>query len=319
MIRALAAAAGSLALLAATPARAGDDPRTLLDAGAQAIENVDFEAARGDVDRALASGRLTPGQLVRAHRLAGEIAAALDDSEGARAHFLRWILLDHGAALPAGMSPKITEPFAAARGEAAGLGGFAVSVRLERSPGRVRVTVERRDPLTMIAKLSAQLRGGAVITVSENGAAFAVADTAAADVDVVALDEQGNQLVVATASSPAAVVASRRRFPTLVRWPTWTVVAVVAAGTGGLLGWRVRVAEDDLRALNADSSQHSFDEARAIQDRGRRDALLANLSYGVAGAAAVAAVLTYLLEPRGVELRPTAGVDGAGATATVRF
>ena len=81
LARAAAALAAALLLFASTStARAEDDPQALLDEAAQAIDDVDFEAARGHAARALATGRLTPGQLARAHRLAGETAA--DGSDG---------------------------------------------------------------------------------------------------------------------------------------------------------------------------------------------------------------------------------------------
>jgi hypothetical protein len=95
-------------------------------------------------------------------------------------------------------------------------------------------------------------------------------------------------------------------------------VAVAAGGVGGYFAWQLGKTEDDLAALNATSGQHSFDEALDLTERGDRQALIANIGFGVAGVAAVAAVLTLVLEPTGtVEVAPTAG--GATATAIVRF
>ncbi len=325
-MKAVAAALAAAALLATpVPALAGgDDARALLDAAAAAIEEVDYQEARQRVDRALTTGRLTPGQLVRAHRLMGEITAALDQPDAAREHFLRWILLDTGADLPSGMSPKITEPFAAARREAARLGGFELTVRLRRTPGAVEVTADARDPRRWIRAMRARLAGGDEVTLRDGSGELEVDDAEAVEVEVVAVDERGNQLAIASASAGPreagkAPPPRRRGLPAALRWPTWAGLAVVAAGSGAYFGWRVGQAEDDLRALNADSMQHSFDDARAIQDRGRRDALIANISIGVAAAAALAAVLTYTLEPRGVEVRPEAGSDRVGAIASVRF
>ena len=55
---------------------------------------------------------------------------------------------------------------------------------------------------------------------------------------------------------------------------------------------------------------------------GLQAALYANIAFGVAGAAAVVAVLTFVLEPDdepAVEVAPTASADGAGISARFRF
>ena len=103
-----------------------------------------------------------------------------------------------------------------------------------------------------------------------------------------------------------------------MRWPTWAGVALVGAGVGGYFAWQVGQTEDELAALNAASDQHSFDEALALRDRGQRQALYANVGFGVAGAAALAAVLTLVLEPdAAVEVNPAP--SGATVGTSVRF
>jgi hypothetical protein len=112
---------------------------------------------------------------------------------------------------------------------------------------------------------------------------------------------------------------TRGGWPTIVRWPVWTGVAVVAAGAGGFFAYQVGQTEDELAALNAMSDMHSFDEAESVRERGERQALFANIGFGVAGAAAVAAVLTFVLEPDRVEIQPAPTSGGATIGASIRF
>jgi hypothetical protein len=292
-----AVARAAAVLLLFRAGAAGADGKASLDAAAQAIDSVDFEAARKHAEAAIAGGDLSAGQLVRAYRLLGEINGALDQEDAARDAFLRWILLDDAAALPSGMSPKITVPFTAAKKEAADLGRFEVAPQLRRRPGLVVVDVTRSDPLHLIAKLEVNGREG-------DHAEIPAEDGEAVRVEVVAFDARGNQLAKVEATAEARAVAEpepprpgrKHKVPRLLRWPTWAGVAVVAGGAGGFFAWRVGQAQDDLDALNASSSAHSFDEATAIQDRGERDALIANVAIATAGVAVAAALITYLVD-----------------------
>ncbi len=290
-----------------------------------AVEEIDYEAARALVGQALDGGGLAVSDLGRAYRLAGEIAAALDVPDEARDHFLRWILIDPAARLPAGSSPKIARPFAAAQAEAARLGAMSVVARATRRGAVIVVELTTTDPLGMITAV--RVRGaGSEARATGTRVELEVAETGPVELRVSALDARGNELasrrvttsdagVAVTTDAPATTRA--RRWPTPVRWPTWTVLGALSAAAGGYFAWRVGQAEDELAALNAASEAHTFDEARAIQQRGDRDATIASAALGVAAAAATVAVLTFVLEPDGHEV--AVAPAGLGVTASLRF
>jgi hypothetical protein len=320
----IAAIAGALALAiagAAPAARAGDDATGLLDRARHAIDQVDYEGARKLADQALDQGGLAAADLARAHRLAGEIAAALGDDAGARDHFVRWILLAPDAALPAGASPKLTGPFAAARAEAGRLGAMRLDLTATRAGNQVTIALGGDDPLHLAGRLRVDAGGGPPaegpppeVEVDAGPGAF----TATVEV----LDDRGDVLARRTVSAVAAVTpagAAHHRVPAAVRWPTWTAIAAASLGTGAYFAWRVGKDKQDLDALNAASPMHSFDEARAIDDRGRRDALITNIALGVAAVAAVGAVVTFVVDRRTVEVEPLAAPGAAGASASVHF
>jgi hypothetical protein len=157
---------------------------------------------------------------------------------------------------------------------------------------------------------------------------------AAAAVAVEVTDARGNELarrsvagsargrgadVTGAAPRDSAPRSRSKRWPVFVRWTTWTGVALLAGGAGGYFAMEVGKDEDALAALNAASEEHSFDEAEALRERGRTHALYANLGFGVAGAAALAAVLTFVIEPRGYEIVPAPTAGGATVSASVRF
>jgi len=77
-------------------------------------------------------------------------------------------------------------------------------------------------------------------------------------------------------------------------------IGVVAAGVGGGLGYMAQQAQDKVEF----QWDHSRDQA------GKTNALAANVLFGLAGAAAVAALVLFILEPgadtAGVEISPTA-------------
>jgi hypothetical protein len=302
-----------------TAAADGKKARDYLAQAQAAVESVDFPAARKLVAQAFETGGMAPGELARAHRFAGEIAAAVGDDESARDHFVRWILLDQQASLAPGVSPKISAAFDDARRDAAGLGALTVSARIERAAGKAVVLAEARDPVDMIVQLRVRTADGAEVVERSMRAVLPADDTRSFAATVSVLDKDGNEIWTDKIHTGPLLVGVDRRFPGWARWPTWTVLAGVAAGTGLYFGYRVGQAEDDLEALNADSAMHTYDEVKEVEDRGKRDALIANLTFGVAGAAAAAAVLTYVLEPKGVELVPAAAPDGASITARVRF
>ena len=309
-----------VALQISTAAAQSETRASELLAQAQvAADGVDFQAARKLVKQAFAAGGMDPGELARAHRFAGEIDAAVGDEDAAREHFVRWLLLDPQAALAPGVSPKITAAFDGARREAAGLGRLAVSARLERTEGKATVIFEARDPADMITQFRVRAGGGREAVERDPRLEVAVADTESVAVSVAALDGDGNEVWKDDLRGGPRLLQVDGRFPVWARWPTWTAVAGLAAGGGIYFGLQVGKAEDDLRELNENSSMHTFDEAKDIEDRGRRNALYANLSFGVAGAAAIGAVLTFVLEPRGVELVPAPTAGGATIDARLRF
>src|SRR5699024_8182710 len=89
----------------------------------------------------------------------------------------------------------------------------------------------------------------------------------------------------------------------------------VLAGATGYFAYAAHADADELRGLIADSAQHDYGEARAVEDRARRNVLLTNVGLGVTAAVALAAGVLYLTTPRDrVETRVAAvPLDGGGA------
>jgi hypothetical protein len=328
----------ALLLAAASPASA-DDSSALLDQAQQAIDDIDYDAAKKLATEAIESGKLEGKALHRAYRLAGESAAALGDAKLAKEHFLRWIVLDPKAELPAGSSPKIGQPFSEARAQADTLGRFSVDVAVKRGKDEVEIKLSAHDPLSMISGMRLQLGDASVVFVFGTRAVLPAADAASVEVAIAVVDARGNELSrrTVTGSESATDVGdgggdtgtgdatvtppptTRGGWPTIVRWPVWTGLAVVAAGAGGFFAYQVGQTEDELAALNAASDMHSFDEAESVRERGERQALFTNISFGAAGVFALAAVLAFTLEPDRVEIQPAPTSGGAAVSATIRF
>lgn len=304
-------AAMLLAALAwAAPAPAAAESPELARARALKGELRYHEAAEAAA-AALAAGRADPAELAAIHRLAGEIAAGLEDTAAAEDHFAALLALEPGVTLPPGASPKLEAPFEAARQRLAGR-AFAARHRVE---GRA-VAIEIDDPLAMARSARLEIDGGAAVEVG-GPPPYRIEVPGGGEARAVAaiLDARGNRLavlgsasvpiVIATASGaagPEQVVATSSDSPPL--WARGTSWAIAGAGLAAIAGGFAILAADAQSDLDALSDQArgdpfavDFEEARGVERRGRRYALAANIGFAAAGAAGIAAIALWLWGP----------------------
>src|SRR5688572_17902368 len=141
-------------VIACPPARADD--KAIADARA-ALDKSDYLGARDALTRALAAGDNARDALVEIHRMTGIVAGALGETAAATEAFERMLSLAPKAELPAGTSPKIAKPFAAARASAKKAGPLEVKASTSAAPPTVTVTIAR-DPQHMVERVRAVAR-----------------------------------------------------------------------------------------------------------------------------------------------------------------
>ncbi|MBA3501757.1 MAG: hypothetical protein H0T65_15435, partial [Deltaproteobacteria bacterium] len=127
-------------------------------------------------------------------------------------------------------------------------------------------------------------------------------------VEVRALDAHGNTLWTGSppveAIEPKPIVTTRDDRGLFQRWTTWAALTGVALAAGGVSAWRFNAAQDEFDDKRM-AGMTDFTDLRAIEDRGKRWALAANISFGVAAALGITTVTTLVV------FRPTASSDGA--------
>jgi hypothetical protein len=314
--------------LAAAPALAQENAK--LAQARRELDALQYDKARDSLAAALAAGDSGPAQVQEIHRLAGEVAAALGDAKGATEHFKRLLALDPNAQPKAGASPKITQPFDAARAWFKGKAPLRVSLVVDPGGAEPTIAIQvESDPLKMVRAARAVLRAadGRESTLEAGGVApyaLVVPGGGRFEGKAAVVDEHGNRLVeMDVVVEPVATPVTKRGGgggrPLYARWWLWAGVMGAAGATGVIFGLRVLDAQDELDALNADSMNHQFSEAQEIEDRGRRDALIANISFGVAGVAAVAAgyCLFSTLREGGGERRVDVAATPGGALISI--
>jgi hypothetical protein len=159
------------------------------------------------------------------------------------------------------------------------------------------------------------------------------------DARVAALDSNGNHLVeLGSKEVPVVVIGPARATPMpapvpvphttqvtvhagerpiYLRWWPYAAGTVAFAAAASYFAYRTHSDADDLRDIEAHSPMHTFNDAKSVEDRGHRDALITNIGFGIAGALAVTTGVMYLLMPRDhVETRVTA-VPLTGGAAIV--
>jgi len=314
-----------------------DDP---LAVARKAVAESDYVAARPALTTALEAGGRSPEDVVEIYRLGGIVEAALGDAKAATEAFTRLIALSPRAALPDGTSPKIRRPFDAAVRYIAGHGGLEVKTETASQPPTITLVVVS-DPLNMVAAARAVfiVDGGPERTTDVEASErtdVVLPPGRRIDARIAALDAHGNRLVeIGTREVPIVIVGDApapiappppppRKPPVVVRaappplyrrWWPYAAASVAFAGATGYFAWSMRSETDELDRIIANSVPHRFGDARAVEDRARRDALLTNIGLGVTGAFALAAGAMYLWTPREhVETRVTAvPVRGGGA------
>jgi hypothetical protein len=290
-------------LCVAAPAQA-QDAASLIARARSEIDGLRYDVAQATLNQALEAGGADRDQLITLYRLGGEVAGALDQAKAAEAAFTRALVLDPSLQLDAGVSPKISEPFARAKQVARRHG--ALAARDSRSGDQLVVEVTS-DALKMVARARAYLQpetGVAETRILDGTRRWQVQLPAGVrSWSLSLLDARGNQLLVLRGTvEPAAVPvqpppvdrpAAAGGPAWYARWFTWAGVAVGFAVAGTATGLWANSIEQDLAALNMNSSSHDFTEARALERKGRRVALTSNLCFGAAGAAAVVAGVLF--------------------------
>lgn len=280
-----------------------------LASGRASADNPDFARARtlaGElrydeaavaVDAAIKRGGAAPKELAAMYKLAGILAGGLHQPELAARHFARALAIDPSVTLPLGASPKLTRPFAAAKSR---LAGRRLSLTAAVSGRRASLTAA--DPVSLIARVRIERRAGAVVA-RLAGPPFQ--HTAAGDgpesLIAVAVDASGNRLAeVSFEIAGAATGPTDGDSRSLWRGPLpWLAGAAVAGAAGITFGLLARSAQSDVDDLSErardDPFSVPFEDVEDARRRGERRALIANVSFAVAGAAAIAGGVIWLL------------------------
>lgn len=247
---------------------------------AQLEQRLEYEQALVLADRTIAEGIATRDQLADLHLIAGRLAAGLDHPDVAQQHFAKVLALRPETTLVAGTSPKLQAPFDAAK---AGPHELSVAV----IGGQLAVT---RDDLHLVQ------------------------GTRTRENMLEAFDEHGNQLAVAAA--PASAAQGR---PEQHRSRVWVPFAAASGASliaGGLAAWRYGVAQDEWNREN--DGMHDYTRLHALEDRGQRWAIAADVGFGLAAASAITAVILYATGDR-VEQVGGVAITGNGAVVQARF
>jgi hypothetical protein len=286
-----------------------DDP---LAQARKAVAESDYAAALPALVAALDAGGHGRDELAEIYQLTGVVEAALGDTRAATDAFLHLLVVSPAAALPDGTSPKIRRPFDEAARYVASHGTLQIKFDRPDPTGPAAVIVAS-DPLDMVAtvRVVSEPGGRQDLEVISERIAIPAPGVEPQSLSVTVLDVHGNALagVVyardlrarAPAVPPRSTIAVRapvRPRPVYLRWWPYAAAAVVAAGATAYFGLAARSATDELHGIVADSANHTYGEARAVEDRARRDVLITNIGLGAAGALAIAAGALYLIAPR---------------------
>lgn len=299
-------------ILAIAPVAYADE---LADARAHEAA-LDYEKALLLVERVLAAGGGThPDRFVELHLYAGTLAAGMGRTPIAEDHYARALAVKPSATLPEGTSPKLVAPLDAARQRSVPLRLSVISV-----DGAVSFLVDS-DALGLVRGIELVITdaSGARKTLIEKGAMRIAIPNGSTAIEVAALDANGNRVFKGVPPAQLAVIEPPRPKHSVVedtrpglgaRWSTWAVATGVVLGAGVLSAWRFNVAQNDWNAMRAQPDMHDYSALTAVEDRGRRWGLTANIAFGVAAATGIATFVLYYRQRNSRVLVSATGIGG---------
>ena len=272
-----------LVAVATVHAQPAPSPRERVSAALQQIaqleQRLEYEQALVLADRTIAEGIATRDQLADLHLIAGRLAAGLDHPDVAQQHFAKVLALRPDTALVVGTSPKLQGPFDAAK-------AAPHELVVVLHDGHLAVT---RDDLHLVQ------------------------GTRTRENTLEAFDEHGNQLAVEVVpiAAPPAIEVRRSR-----RWIPWAAASGVMLIAGGVSAWRYGIAQDEWNREN--DGLHDYTWLHALEDRGQRWAIAADVGFGLAATSAITAIILYATGDR-VEQVGGVAFTGNGAVFQARF
>jgi tetratricopeptide (TPR) repeat protein len=270
------------------------------------MAKLDYDAAIALLEKAEASGKNQPADMIEIYRAMAESHAAMGRSDAAETAFRRLLALDPSIELPAGSSPKLTGPFTGAREF---LARRRIAVECRRSAADAATLVVQSDPVDLVAGARLVTGDGRAVGDDARGrgrVALAVPG-GTSPAGCAALDRHGNVLArVDLSATPeeaapddsaggsetgGGVVSTAptddRTRPIYARWWVYAGLGAAAGGVALYYGLKVKQAEDDLEELQQQTMQPdhmiTYADALAVQDRGERYARNANIALVVTG------------------------------------
>lgn len=285
-----------LVLLCCVPRAHADSEK--LNKARDAVAAVRYDEAQALLVQSLEAGSSSPEDLAEIYRLSASTAIVLGQAELAEQYYRRWLALVPTATLPDSVAPKLRQPFVAAQAYMAAHGRLTVTA--QRRSEVVDVLVQS-DPLGMVARIA--IDGNEPRALGADRAVHLDVGAGSPNPSVAVLDEFGNHLLEISGDAIARVEA-RGSTPTaaasmpLYRRPlAWGIAGSAFAIAAGAFGLAARSAQNDVVDISANPSEHFPDALDEARERRDRDALIANIGLGVAGACAVTAVVLWLAEP----------------------
>lgn len=310
-------------VLAVSPLAHADEPSPLGQAKLL-IEQVRYDEAQRLLITALEGGGNQPPAMREIYKLLAASAVALGRPDDAEKYYRAWISLEPKAALEAGASPKLREPFDAAKSYITANGPLDVAAELV-ADSEVRLHVIS-DPLALAR--SARLRDeGEAAPIVDRGAVVGGQGSV-----VLVIDRHGNTLVeLPVRGSPQpppatdyAPTYSRDVVEPVVMPKRSTTFYALAIPTGLALATAVGFGAASIvynrQVQNAldDSGGHYYSDVVGDQ---KRVTQFWKLSAIIGGAGLVLAIPTALLymRDRDTMVMPFADGHGAGAAIAGRF
>jgi hypothetical protein len=94
------------------------------------------------------------------------------------------------------------------------------------------------------------------------------------------------------------------------RWSSWAITTGVVLGAGAFSAWRFNLAQHDWDRLHGEPGMHDYSELTAVEDRGRRWGLAANIAFGVAAVTGITSIVLYYRQRHSHVLVSATGIAG---------